>query len=125
MNRVRTFLAVATLSAAATSVSVISSTPVSAGSGVDTFDWGSAGVSVSKNQNRYSNISGMWQEVLTSSDCNVLVDGDFGNQTEAATEAWQRDLIPAATIDGIAGPQTWASVATSAASVEVRWTPAR
>lgn len=42
-----------------------------------------------------------WQGII-----DVVVDGDFGPKTEAATEAWQaaRGLVS----DGVVGPKTWA-----------------
>ncbi len=48
------------------------------------------------------------QELLCAHGFGLKIDGDFGNATEAAVKACQRQHN--LKIDGIAGPQTWAAL---------------
>jgi peptidoglycan hydrolase-like protein with peptidoglycan-binding domain len=45
------------------------------------------------------------QQLLRARDHPVVVDGDFGPQTESAVKAFQQSR--GLTVDGIVGPQTW------------------
>lgn len=60
------------------------------------------------------NIVAMWQLMLAISSAanglSVQIDGIFGPDTRAATQAWQRGhqfLVPSLVADGLVGPHTW------------------
>ena len=77
------------------------------GSGTLTEDWDDEGV-VNVSTHRVSNVTCLWQLILTADGYLELsdVDGVFGDRTHAATVRWQRDR--GLTADGSAGRQTWA-----------------
>ena len=46
-------------------------------------------------------------------NAKLIVDGDFGDITEAAVIAWQRKYPEACGVaDGVVGPKTWVSLVT-------------
>ena len=53
-----------------------------------------------------------WQGILKASGFDVVVDGVFGEKTEAATKAWQRQR--GLLTDGVVGALTWAASTTAA-----------
>jgi len=61
---------------------LVPSPPVAeAGSGLGTFDWASAGYTVSSSSYQYSNMSGFVQAIVNSNGCSLTVDGVFGYLT--------------------------------------------
>lgn len=54
------------------------------------------------------------QRQLNAHGQNLVTDGDFGPQTKAAVESFQRSK--GLSVDGVAGPQTWVNLVSSAST---------
>lgn len=78
-----------------------------------TDDWNNEG-DLSTSTNTSSNATCMWQKILWSDGYLAAsgIDGVFGENTKAATKAWQRAFIGPNDGDGIVGEKTFAQAAT-------------
>jgi hypothetical protein len=74
-------------------VAMSSSGEVLAGSGLNRWRWGDAGLTLSSSSYKYSNMSGFWQAVVNSNGCNIAVDGIYGNITTWYTATFQNAIL--------------------------------
>ena len=72
-------------------LSMIHPGQVEAGTGIYTGFWSGSGFTLSMNTHRYSNASAWWQNLLNSTGKCLVLDGNFGSLTKAATQTWQGD----------------------------------
>lgn len=89
----RHVLAAIGLIASSFGVVASSSGQVDAGSGLNTWKWGDAGITLSSSSYQYSNMSGLWQAVVNSNGCNIAVDGIYGNVTTWYTALFQNSIV--------------------------------
>jgi hypothetical protein len=88
---------IGTLVAAVTlllSTSIAMTNPAAhAGSGLNQWKWGDAGITLSSSSYKYSNMSGFWQAVVNSNGCPIAVDGIYGSLTTWHTAVFQNDVL--------------------------------
>jgi hypothetical protein len=89
----RRHVAVAATAAFLSSVILAPVPAAVAGTGLNRFNWGGAGITLSQTSFRYSNMAGFWQAVLNSNGCPVAVDGNYGPVTTWHTAAFQNGLF--------------------------------
>jgi hypothetical protein len=100
--RTRRMLVAVALLVSSVGVAVSSSGEVLAGSGLNRWRWGDAGMTLSSSSYKYSNMSGFWQAVVNSNGCNIAIDGIYGNIT-----TWYK-LMTIRQLQGVANQETQA-----------------
>lgn len=89
----RHVLAAVALFVSSIGVVASSSGDVHAGSGLNRWEWGDAGITLSSSSYKYSNMSGLWQAVVNSNGCNIAVDGIYGSITTWHTAVFQNGIL--------------------------------
>ena len=93
MKQIRAAVAALVVLVSSFGVLASSGSEVHAGSGLNRWKWGDAGITLSSSSYKYSNMSGVWQAVLNSSNCPVAVDGIYGNFTTWYTAVFQNGVL--------------------------------